>query len=73
MVALSWQMLGMGRVEFSQCLSGNGEVAEWLKAPVSKTGMGSWSIEGSNPSLSANFQLRRTYGENQKSRHHRRR
>ena len=33
-------------------------MAEWLKAPVSKTGMGSWSIKGSNPSLSANFQSR---------------
>ncbi len=26
-----------------------------MKAPVSKTGIGSWSIEGSNPSLSANL------------------
>ena len=29
-----------------------------MNGPVSKTGMGSWSIEGSNPSLSANFQSR---------------
>ena len=30
-----------------------GEVAERLNAPVSKTGMGHWSIGGSNPPLSA--------------------
>ena len=30
-----------------------GEVAEWLKAPVSKTGMRLWRIAGSNPALSA--------------------
>ena len=32
-----------------------GEVPEWLNGPVSKTGMGLRSIEGSNPSLSAIF------------------
>src|SRR5207245_4172984 len=31
-----------------------GEVAEWLKAAVSKTVMGHWPIESSNLSLSAN-------------------
>ena len=30
-----------------------GEVAEWLKAPVSKTGIPLWGIAGSNPALSA--------------------
>jgi hypothetical protein len=30
-----------------------GEVAEWLKAAVSKTVMGHWPIESSNLSLSA--------------------
>ena len=30
-----------------------GEVAEWLKAPVSKTGIPFWGIAGSNPALSA--------------------
>ena len=33
-----------------------GEVAEWLKAAVSKTVMGHWPIESSNLSLSASFQ-----------------
>ena len=33
----------------------NGEVAEWLKAPVSKTGIPLWGIAGSNPALSAIF------------------
>ena len=32
-----------------------GEVAEWLKAPVSKTGIPFWGIAGSNPALSAIF------------------
>ena len=33
----------------------HGEVAEWLKAPVSKTGIPFWGIAGSNPALSAIF------------------
>ena len=32
-----------------------GEVAEWLKAAVSKTVMGHWPIESSNLSLSASW------------------
>ncbi len=32
-----------------------GEVAEWLKALVSKTGMGENLIVGSNPTLSVNI------------------
>jgi hypothetical protein len=32
-----------------------GEVAEWLKAAVSKTVMGHWPIESSNLSLSAKY------------------
>jgi hypothetical protein len=35
----------------------DGEVAEWLKAAVSKTVMGHWPIESSNLSLSAKRSL----------------
>ncbi len=38
--------------------SWDGEVAEWLKATVSKTVMGHWPIESSNLSLSATSRFR---------------
>ena len=38
--------------------SRSGEVAEWLKAAVSKTVMGHWPIESSNLSLSASLSER---------------
>ncbi len=42
------------KIKFSKNGPGNGEVAEWLKAPLSKSGiLAKTGIVGSNPTLSA--------------------
>lgn len=48
---------GVGAIDFGRqkITAFYGEVAEWLKAPVSKTGMGLVSIASSNLALSARF------------------
>ncbi len=48
---LLWRAIFLGKMAKNARVSSIGEVAEWSKAPVSKTGMPQ-GIEGSNPSLS---------------------
>jgi hypothetical protein len=52
-------MTPLGFDAFGNSWKALGEVAEWLKAAVSKTVMGHWPIESSNLSLSATLFERR--------------